>query len=283
MLSDKLVEEVEKQARISPGSFEDGDILSFAYEAMISELCPLIISLREEYLVRYLDLPIVALQNAYAISDRALGQTLREVKIVKGSRVINLSRISEEEVQSNSPGTPSSFYLQGNNVILYPTPASSVDSLRLSYFISPNRLVDTAKCARVDAIDIETKTIICTVPSSWDTGNVFDLIKNGAGNEHKAIDLAASSVDANSITFIDALPANLSVGDYLSLAGESPLPQVPAVCMQLLIYLTMAKCLESLGDVAGLQAAQGKISRLETSVKTLLGNRIQGASKRFGR
>ena len=275
----RLISQVNLKGALPEGRFTDQEILDLASDALISEIAPMLVASREEFYVWDKDHTVTASQAAYAIPHRAVGATLREVKLVSGTKITDLIRIDPEEIESTETGSPTSFYLKGNNVVLYPTPNATGDTLRLSYFIRPNSLVPTSECGQITAISTNTLTV--TVPTGWSTSDTFDLIQGSSGYVIKGIDLTATQVNAGSIVMTATPPSDLVVGDYISLAGEACFPHIPADAHQLLVQLTVVSCLEAMGDLVNLAPAQARANALRDAFKALLSSRIQGAPRKF--
>ena len=227
----------------------------------------MLIASREEYYVLNKLYTVTAAQANYLIPYRAMGATLREVKVLRGSRWVDLIRIDPEQIDSTETGQPESFYLEGNNVVLYPTPDASGDTLRLSYFGRPSSLVPTSSCARITAI--AGNTLTATIPTGWDTADTFDLVQGSSGFVLKGLDFAASQVNSGDITLTGTIPSDLVVGDYLSLSGESCFPHIPADAHQLLVQLTVVSCLEAMGDQTNLPIALQPVSYTHLTLPTI--------------
>ena len=77
------------------------------------------------------------------------------------------------------------------------------------------------------------------------------------------------------------LIANIQTGDYVCLAGESIIPQLPPDLHNMLAEKTAARILASLGDQAGLAMANDKIKEMEYRQGTLLNDRVDGAPQKI--
>jgi hypothetical protein len=75
---------------------------------------------------------------------------------------------------------------------------------------------------------------------------------------------------------VQLILANLQVGDYICLANESIIPQIPPDLHNGLAERTAARILAALGDQPGLQASMAKIQEIETRQGNLLNNRSEG-------
>jgi hypothetical protein len=275
----RLVNQVALKGALPDGRFTDQEILDLASDVLISEIAPILIASREEYYVTTKDQTVTASQAAYPIPYRAMGATLREVKIVRGTRIVDLIRLDPESVESTEPGEPNAFYLQGNNVILHPTPDATGDTLRMTYFVRPSSLVPTTECARIT--NIAGNVLTASIPTGWDTSDTFDLVQGSSGYVLKGADFAASQVNSGDITLTGTLPSDLAVGDYISLSGESCFPHIPADAHQLLVQLTVVSCLEAMGDQTNLPIAAQRAQSLKQAFGMLLMSRIQGAPRKF--
>lgn len=276
-----LLKQVKLKSALPTGRFDDDEILEVADDVVLSQVVPLIISLREEFFVTSEDQAITANQKAYPVPYRAMGLSLREVKKVVGSTIVDMDRMSPEEITTTQTGNPNKFYLESMDVILYPTPSATRDSLRLSYYKTPSKLKTVSDCGLITAIDTGTGVVTANCPTTWTTGDSFDFVSKRNGHRNHSTDLSCSSVSTTSITFAAAdLPSALVVGDYVTLAGESPFVQLPDACFDLVVRLTVNDLLESMGDQAGLQAGLARTNTLQQTVVSLLTNRVAGALKK---
>ncbi len=281
--SDRIVQQVTIKAALADGSYANQEILNLAYDVLLSEITPLILNRREEYYVKTKNYNITANQNAYEIPDRAIGMGLREVKWINANRNVHLERIDPRYADRNDPQWIYKFYLENNNVILWPTPSTTQDTLRLTYFFRPSKLVPLAECAKISVIDTATKTVtLASLPTGWSISNLFDFVKGKGGYETIDFDYTATTVDtnANTITFVADLPSTLAVGDYVSLAGESCFPYMPQEAQIALIHGTVVACLESMSDPA-VAVAQQKFNEQKAFLERMLSTRIEGQPKSF--
>ena len=279
MNTSDLLSKVKLKAALPEGRFEDAEILEFAYDALLSELVPLIVSMRTEYYVKN---ETSAAVEVTPIASRALGLALREVKLIRGGAIQDLFLSNLEDVMTTQTGTPESFYLENNSIVLYPPPASSDDTLKQSFFFRPNKLVTTDEVATIAGIDRATGIITATIPDTWTTANLFDFVTARQGHDVLDWDVVATSVTPTEITVDPSdIPSTLAVGDSLTLAGESAYAQIPDEAFNLLSQLTICDCLEEMGSLKELEAAQAKAEKLKSSLASILSNRVQGAPKKF--
>ena len=269
----RLLNQVNIKGSLPEGRFTNEEILDLAYDCLLSEIVPMVLEAREEFLVTYVDLPIVAGQAEYSIPSRALNGVLREVKIIAGTSIINVERKNLEDLTDSAAGTPKYFFIAGNDVGLYPTPATTENTLRLYYFIRPSKLVPVIETARIT--NITGNTVSVSIPSTWTTSNTFDLVRGKAHFDILATDLIASTVAGGVITFTTNVPSKLVVGDYVTLAEETCFPFLPPEGHTALVQAAATAALESMGDPLAGQSAE-KTKMLKDTFQSILKLRVQG-------
>lgn len=277
----RLITQVNIKATLPQGRYTDSEILDTAYDVLLAQMVPLILNLKEEFYVSNSTQSIIAGTSSYAIPAGSFGLSLREVKRVTNTSIVDLARIDPTDVDSSSSGTPISFYLEGQNVVLYPTPQVNGDSLRLSFFLTPNKPVLTTETTTITAINTGTGLVSCVPPTSWSTSNRFDFVSRENGHKTLSSYLTATSLTTSSITFTASdLPATLAIGDSVSLTSESSYIQIPDSCFPLMVQMVANEFLEALGDAGPLSIGLQKAEQLKSNVTSFLGVRVLGAPKR---
>lgn len=231
-------------------TFSTSDILAIGDEVLQESIIPALIKVRQEFFVTYLDASITSGVAAYPVPPRAVGSMPRKIGVLdSNSNFSELARISVDKLYlySSTSSTPNMFYFLDESIVLHPTPASTTNTLRVYYALRPGSLVEVADSAVISGINTLTNVItVTTIPSTWVTGSVFDLI-SAIGNQkyyNQATDLTSTLVSGTSIT-LPSLPSGLAVGDYISLAGTSPLIQLPAEFRPAFAMLTAAAILDA--------------------------------------
>lgn len=260
-------------------TFQPAELLSMADQVVVDDVVPAIMRVREEFFVYDHNDLVVADRAGYSIPARAIGLVLRDLWIIDGSTVTtDFPRIEPEDAVSAQSGEPTGFYVKANRVVLYPTPASGGKTIRQQFFLSPSRFVETSAAAVISAIDPVTKTVTASsLPSTWVTGNALDLIRQDGGYEPLAIDQTADLISGTSVTFAE-LPFDLRVGDYLALAGETPLVQLPREFQAVIAQGTAAEVLEAMNQ-PGADVARKKFEKMLEKAVLLLSPRVQGAER----
>jgi hypothetical protein len=280
--SDVLITQVKRRGMIpsSDNTLASADYISFINDEIQTSLVPLVMSTREEFYVANSDVSLTGGTASYPIPSRAIGAKLRNVQILTGTEYATLSRLEPENVASGVSGAPEGFYLQGNNVVVYPTPSSS-GTLRLSYFIRPNRVVALTECSVIATLPGSQVVTVTTAGSAFPTTSIgYDFIKaTGPGFECHSIDALATR-STTTLTFAAALPSALAVGDYIALAGETPIPQIPVELHPLLAERVVVRALMALGDPK-VAVHEASADRMQKAALTLLTPRSEGSTRRI--
>jgi hypothetical protein len=70
---------------------------------------------------------------------------------------------------------------------------------------------------------------------------------------------------------------NIKVGDYICLANECIIPQIPPELHNALAERAASRILMAIGDVQGYQVSQAKLAEMNKMQETLIGSRIEGS------
>ena len=289
-LTSDLVVAVKRRAAIpsSQITFQDVDIYQLGDEEIRSKLVPLVMKNLEEYWVTHLDLNITANQSNYTIPTRAVAQGLRNVQIIQSADELSrteLERLDPTDLYSTYSGNyrftirKNGFYIEGNDLVVYPTPTTTENYLRMSYACRPNSLVDITACGQVQSISGNTITLV-SVPSTFTTSTPLDFVNANPGFAWPAQDWTPTSIVGTVLTFADAIPTSLLVGDWICLSGQSCIMQVPVELQPLLVQYVTVRVLSAQGDAQALQAAIAELEKLETNALLLIQPRVSGKPRR---
>jgi hypothetical protein len=256
-------------------------MLAFADDIISSRIVPLLESVNQDYFVTKTTTDLVASQSEYQIPYRAVGRALRELKIADSNnnvRNISLVTIEDSYVYDSSSMTVG-FYFLGDKIRLVPDVPSSLPSqaLHIWYRLPPSQLVQSTAAARVTSVSDDDVTV-SSVPSTLSTGVDIDFIQGRSGSTIYAIDKTITNISGTTLTFAaDTVPSDLTVGDYISLAGTSPVVNfVPNECYSLIESQTAYRILTALGDFEGAKMLAEDIAVEERNIKMLLEPRIDG-------
>lgn len=280
-------------------TYSDDDILNYADEELQTRIVPLLMSVREDYLVAYQEDTISASTAGYDIPERAIGMKLKDVTVVEttapatppGSVVeISIPRIQSDQgptrMMNNYPG----FYVRENQIILQNPDAFNGYFLRQYYFKRPNKLVSANQGAKITAVGPQAfvpvlaanQVLVESIPTAFGSSNTADFVQGKPGFRTIDMDLPITcSGLIITFTSLTELPDNLQVGDWVCLAAESTIPQIPVELHPVLAQSVAVKILEGLGDTTNLQAAQVKLKEVEHSVLTMISNRVEGEPQKI--
>lgn len=290
--SNSLIDSIKRRASVPQAqeTFSPEDFLAFANEEINIGLVPSIMRLHQDYLLRTINVPLVANQSRYTIPDRAIGNKLRELCFVDtNGNLFEMTRINIEDLPDyNGPVQPSRyyyFYIENNEVVLVPGVQSSPNgSLNMSFYMRPNALVTEDRVAIITSINTITGEInVDSVPTAFTTSLLYDVIKSKSPFRTLDFDLAITAINpiTNIITFNPVeLPSTLAVGDYINIQEESIVPQVPSELHVVLAHRAASRCLEAMGDTQGLQNANAKLQEMEINTTTIISNRVEGAPQK---
>ena len=279
----QLIADVRRQIMLPATAtlgLEDADLLSAADVEMQSRILPLILSVNSEYNVQTIDVGIVNGQAQYRMPLRAAGSKLRDIRYIIGATMMSLPLINIEEVQNwntLATGPAQGFYMQAASVNIVPVP--SVGVLRMRYYAQHKQFV------LWDGVDSSVASVITsptysTTVTPNDTltlqtsgafvpvaGQKYDIISAAQPYEHLTLStpctadplagpytLLAPSVASTRACV--SLSPNITEGDLIVPAGQSPVVQLPDEVYQLLVTRTCIQLLVQVGDLeraAGLE------------------------------
>jgi hypothetical protein len=283
-----LIASVKRRGLVptSQNTYLSSDFLKIGTEIINSHIAPMLISTREEYFSYPIDRTLVSGQTNYLIPTRAMGDGLRAVFWVRDSgtvvRVVVIDLLDQDSLNEGNLLGDSDYaaYKQGSELVFKPAPGVGAGTLRFFIHIRPGKLVETSEAAQIASINTGTNQVtVTTIPSSWASGVVLDVIQANPHYRYLDIDKTATTVSGTTLTFA-SLPSSLAVGDWLALQGESPIPQIPHELMPMLSQWIVVKCLEGLGDRAGADYAKAELKDLMTDALKLVQPRIKSESKK---
>lgn len=294
--STDLIDKVVRRAAIpdSQNLYDEDEICKILTEELHSDIVPLIMGVREEYLVTNYDQAISSSQTGYRIPPRAFAQKLHDAVLLNSDGFeVGIPRAQPSQLKKRfafggdfryPDGT--CFFFEDDKVVIYPDTSNVAGTyqLRMKYFRRPNNIVKVADAGQITAINTGTKQVtLANLPSAWTTATIFDFIKGQPSFDTLGDDKAITAVDStNSIlTFSATLPSELAVGDWVGEAGFSPIAQIPYEIHNLLAQRAVIKILEGLGDRNGLQSAADVYKDMVDKFKTMVTPRADGSPKKI--
>jgi hypothetical protein len=287
---------------ISQITYTDDDILDYADEELQTGIVPLLMSVREDYLIDWEDTPLDASNPVYPIPSRAIAMKLKMVTVVENNSDPNnpieilIPRIMTDQgptrLLNNYPG----YFIRDDSIVLQNPGAFAGKDLRQYFFLRRNKLIPAANAAQIVAVGPQSaipvlaanQVLVNRIPANFGSSalinQVVDVVKGAPGFD--TTQLSQSVVcDANALTItfsnLTTIPDTIKVGDWVCLEGESCIPQIPVELMPVLAQRVAVKILEGLGDTANLNIAQAKLKEVEKSVLMVLTNRVEGQPKKI--
>lgn len=159
------------------------------------------------------------------------------------------------------------------------TPTTNV--VTLTYFIVQLSITPSNS---VSMIVPNTQTIFSNaIPSTFTNNTFYDVLQTKPGHRIINYDIlvGGNAISGNTITLPpNTLPYTTLIGDYICLANECIIPQLPPELHNILAERTCARVLSALGDTEGLQNSQKMISDFETRQGNMLQNRVDGNTQK---
>lgn len=298
-LTETLISDAQLISGIGADDLTDAQWLTLFNWELQTNLIGLMRQARENYNLFTEVIPLADGVSRYKIPDRSAGSGLRDVKYEDaGGRIfqIDFVEISDRHFYNYefAGAKPRRFEVYGADLKLRPEIISDpVGSLVFIYTFMPSSLVLTTRYAQITAVNENTKTITidksgASFPSVF-TASVsgspkYDIQLSAGSCFLKKIDLTAASVDdsAGTITFNESIGHDadtgvaVAVGDYVMLAGEAALPQVPEVCHPLLVQMAVVKALEAAGFTEEVVLHSAQLDKMKESIQSLLEPRMIG-------
>lgn len=278
----ELLASIKRRAGMptAQATFTTADLIAIANEQMLEYVVPLVLGAREDYWVTNDDQALADGVLAYRIPYRAISSKLREVSVLDAqSGVHNLPRVSLSDLEHAHRG----FWIEGDKVWLVSDSLTVTDlgvTLRQTFNLRPNQLVETSGATTVASFDAAAKTItLASAPTGYSTATAFDIIRARSPFETLAYD-AAGTLSTLTITFSGSLPTDLAVGDYVCLTEQSPVPQIPVELHGLLAQKCAVKIHESKQMLDKLGASVKELARLEQDARSVLTPRVDGEAQR---
>lgn len=267
--------------------YSGDDLIAFMGDELSSTIMPLVHSVQQEYWVMKVDVPLVQGQTNYTIPIRGITNGLRLVTLLDtNGNEIAFPMLRPEYTASSSswlsPYTLSVLYgfeLEDDHIVVFPQQVVSnpVMSVRFRIERQPSQLCGVLDAAQVVSILGQVVTVN-SIPSDWLTSMTFDLINGQPAFQSKGDDFVVSvlNVGTSEITFTTTLPTNLAVGDWISIANTSPIPQIPYQMFPYFAQCVAGLCLAGLADQEPYQESQRKLAIMKEDLLKLMQPRDMG-------
>lgn len=287
---DDLISNIKIRGTIptSQQMFTDSRFAAIATDEMQTTVVPQIMACREDFFLTYEDENIDPNEPTYSIPERAIGSKLKDLMIVTNPDSLqpsyySLPRLSLDEISGGTGPyvgcvTASGYYIQGNDVVLWPT-AQPGGTLRKWYFRRANYLVPQSEAGQIVSINTGTNEVVVgNVPNAWEVGTEVTVISGKPGFSVRVESTALVSISSPTLGFTDV--SSFQVGDWVSLTGYTPVIMLPVEAQAVLSQAVTVKCLEALGDSNGMQIAEKKLKDLQEGMYNTLTPRVDDSPKK---
>jgi hypothetical protein len=276
-----LVASVKRRGSVptTQALMQSQDFLDVANEELLGYVVPVIMKARSDFFRVNVD-QLIAGQTTFRMPARAIGGKLAEIKFIdlQGNRG-DVPQISENDLQDAAFGA----YVLGNTLSIWNS-NQPLDArwytLRLSYYQRPSTLVYPSSCGVVSSAIGGSITLTAPVPAGFSSGALYDIVRAAPGFECLATDVTAN-VSGSTVTLSTTAPADMRAGDYVCLAQQSPVPQIPAEFHGLLAQAITVKVLQAIGDTEQLGTAAQLLARAEDDATSLIAKRIDGTPRKI--
>lgn len=305
----------------SGAAYSDNVLLEYLDQSLKGYIIPAIEATLEEHFVVTKDFqvpqipayssanPPVNIPNALTIPGESTGLRLRDVYVVgNDGSFYNLPRLTPTQAAAQSFGSPwgpsiptynnqfiGGFFLQGNQVEIYPYGLASNKIFRFTYQRAPADLCLTTDAGQVVSIVGNVVTIDKVIPTWFgvDVNPTYptyvSVVSHYAPYEYvvdPTIDqtvytsppvlnnVPLQSVAGNILTLPLGTGANIQVGDWICPQGSSVFAQnIPREMLPALVQKAAEMCIHAAGDAEGVKMANAEF-------QALLGNAIRMISPR---
>ena len=289
-----LLKSIKRRAMIpdNQSTFSDQDLIDLMNEEMMIGLVPSVLQMKDEYFLFKEIVSLVNNKSNYPVPERSLGSKLREVcfRDLQGNEY-EMTQIAVDDRYDYLANVVEfssfrRFYMSGSDLVLFPNVGPNVTGyLSFYYYMRPNSLVKDNEVATITAMDKVNGTItVSSIPSAFNTSLKFDMIR--AKSPHNILSIDVDFTNINSTTKIITLaaadiPYDLEVGDFLAIAGQTCVPNVPTELHMILAHRAAQRVLEAIGDTQGLANAAAKLQEMEQKTGILVDNRVEGAPRKI--
>lgn len=285
-----LLSVIKNQGMLPDGGLSQGTddtaLLEHANAALRTKIYPEVLKYREEYFVVTTRTTLVSGTSRYRLPSRAGANRLRDLFFVdSGGNHFDVEPLGREDLElynGAAAGDPQRFYLEGNYVVLLPTPTGG--SLEMAFYFAPSDLVVLTAARQVASVILSTKHInlATAAPTSWTVLNTFDVHSGQSGAEIRVWDAAVSTVSGTAVDFINPIDGStfgtnaIEVGDWFCLAGECAIPGLPRELHPMLARATALRVAEAMGATEKAQLHAAFLKDDMQSLTPMMNDRVEG-------
>lgn len=198
--------------------------------------------------------------NEYRIPPRAIVQGLQKLEVSTDNgvhwKLMKVATLGSDGLyESNRTGEPTHFSHYGDYVRVFPTPSTSQYKFRMTFYLSPSKLVPTVATGVVVSAPDSTTIRVSGNPSFLSvSGGLLDVVNTSGTNEVVLFDVPystfASAGGGNyDITITGGVSlSKLAAGQVVRVADTTDQIPLPRELHNTFAVYTVACVLEDLGD-----------------------------------
>lgn len=268
--------------------FTDTKLLAAATLELRDVVTALVIESQSDRMVYLSDMTVTAGLAEYRLPTRAVAGRWQSVgwKGDGDSAWTRLRQLHPEDyyLQSDTAqGPPAAFFVRDYMLHLVPMP-NRTGTLRLPYYMRPNALVLPAAVGVVDSADATALTVVIagdSVPAGFGDSGVFDVVRSTPGFE-TLVTSQAADISGQVMTFAVGGLESVQPGDYVCLAGQSPVAQCPVEVRALLATRAARRALKSVNEGSQAAMLDSDVAELTATAQALLSPRVDSEPKEWG-
>lgn len=289
--------------------FKASEFLLLADKIMVDKVIPMIRARRKQHFLTSAD-QTTTTATAYTIPSEAMDRGLHNVSMLDSQgyeyALVPVDFDTEigdvwgwwHNVTASNSSVRRAYYVRGDQLHLWPASVAG-ETLRLHYERLPNRLcrsgtytypdsTESPEAVQVVSVNTSTGAITCTtsaVPSTITTSTPVCVVSATPGFPLKiALSSNPTAVTSSIVTLgsdIAAVAAaGIVAGDWLCLAGDSPIVQLPIEAHSVLEQALACKLLEAISDSEGLLAAKDDLKFIIQNYEESFPLRVEQAPKK---
>lgn len=282
-VTEDLIEQIKENTstEFAQSRFSQSTIIELCNQEAIKRIRPIISGLAKEFFVITQAVSISAGDKHIRLPKRCSGRGLREIYINIGNDRYYLPQVTREIAtlrETTGQGMPESFYFEADSIV-FDKPADSDMTLYLVIEVSPGKMTLSTNVTTVSSVDLTSGVVVFAgTPSGYGSTVEYDFIQQlGYGNAVLGAGLVPSAVVGTSYTFTPSeLPQTLQAGDYVSLGGYTPIPNMPDEAVTVLIHAVSARIYTLRGDFNAASAEQRELQNAILYLQEALSDRIEG-------
>lgn len=281
-----LLTNVKRKCQIPTGDtkLSDANILAIADEEMRSYVIPNLLQTGQDYYSTQCTIAIVANQQDYLLPIPANASTIVNVGVVLANgRIQPLHRVATDHIDqwASDTGTiPQEYAIQGNRIVVLPTPTDATASLRVQFEESPGRLVATTDCRLVTGVAGSVISFGSAPPAAWTATSIVSCVMSGPpfGTRWGYADVSAvgaTDVTVGTPMWGDVADTSYSTmyADYVCAWNETCVVPLPEAWHPVMLYAASSTVAREYGDT-------GLADYLRQEVDVRIGRMVASANNR---